>query len=97
MLESWPDGPMLKGFPRCTAQEKEGFIWSNPEGASRPALGGLSGKIPRSRSVAGMDWLEGVKNPLTQECETGSPIHLPLNKLDLRHRSFHDTVVDPPG
>ncbi len=31
------------------------------------------------------DWLEGVKNPLAQEGEAGSPIHLPFDELDLRH------------
>ena len=54
-------------------------------------------EISTTWGCGGNEELEGMKNPLTQECEACSPIHLPLDELYLRDRPFHHSVVDPPS
>jgi len=99
MLDGLVSEGLLRRHPKngrvvSSGESRRGvsFLLLDPLFPLQPLLvdhhpGGL-GKVAR---------LEGMKNPLTQEGEARSPIHLPFDELDFRHQSFHHSVVDPPG
>jgi hypothetical protein len=84
MLKSGSDGPISEGVLGYSAENKACFTWRNPMGPSRLCAWTASWWITTHGEWREVDGLQGMKNPLTQECEACSPIHLPLDELHLR-------------
>jgi hypothetical protein len=95
MIKSGAERAAWEGFFRRQARNEEGFTQEKSKETSLVPDPLLVDYHPQNQ--AEIDRLEGMKNPLTKKCETCSPIHLPFDQFDLRHRSFYHSIVDPPG